>query len=178
VRKPYLIRGAAWTGAAGGRVAGIDVSVDQGRKWSPARLTGPATPFGWRLWEFSWTPAREQRYTLLARARDTSGDTQPLAQEWNPSGYLWNVVARVDVNAGSNIGTSLTADADAALPQPPPGFRERCLVCHEDDVIRQQRLTRAQWDREITKMTGWGARVGAEDRQSLLDYLVRIAGPR
>jgi hypothetical protein len=49
-------------------------------------------------------------------------------------------------------------------------------VCHEDDVVRQQRLTRAQWDAEINKMMAWGAKVSDEDRQTLLDYLVRSYG--
>jgi len=176
--KPVIVRGAAWTGDAGGRIAAVDVSVDQGRTWKAAKLTGPATAFGWRLWEFSWTPAREQRYTVLARARDTSGDIQPVVPEWNPSGYLFNAIARVDVNAGSNVAPPPADSAAATNVQQPAGFRERCLVCHDDDVIRQQRLTRAQWDRELNKMIGWGARVQPEERQSLLDYLLRIAGPR
>ena len=37
--------------------------------------------------------------------------------------------------------------------------------------MQQQRLTGAQWDREINKMTGWGAPVKAEDREAILDYL-------
>jgi DMSO/TMAO reductase YedYZ molybdopterin-dependent catalytic subunit len=176
--KPVLVRGAAWTGDAGGRISGVDVSVDQGRTWKPANLNGPATAFGWRLWEFSWVPLRDQRYTILARARDTSGDMQPVLQEWNPSGYLFNVIARVDVNAGNSASQAAIDSGNASTVPPVAGFKERCLVCHDDDVIRQQRLTRAQWDREINKMTGWGARVTSEDRQALLDYLVRIAGPR
>jgi DMSO/TMAO reductase YedYZ molybdopterin-dependent catalytic subunit len=175
IGKPYVVRGAAWTGDGGGRIAAIDVSIDQGRSWKPARLTGPATPFGWRLWEYQWTPAQEQRYTILARARDTSGDVQPMLQEWNPSGYLWNVVARADVDAGKSSAAPPAAGTRSSV-QAPAGFRERCLVCHDDDVIRQQRLTRAQWDREINKMVGWGARVSPEDRPSLLDYLLGIGG--
>ena len=38
-------------------------------------------------------------------------------------------------------------------------------------MMRQQHITRAQWDREVTKMTGWGAEVKPEDRNLLLDYL-------
>jgi hypothetical protein len=45
------------------------------------------------------------------------------------------------------------------------------VVCHNDDVIRQQRLTRAQWTAEINKMTGWGARIDDAGRNALLDYL-------
>jgi sulfite oxidase len=173
IGKPCVVRGAAWTGDAGGRVTAIDVSVDQGRTWKPSRLTGQATAFGWRLWEFSWTPREEGRYTVLARARDSSGEIQPLVQEWNPSGYLWNVVARQELDVGFPPPPAVATES-AAL-QPLPAFRERCLVCHDDDVIRQQRLTRAQWEREIDKMINWGARVSAEERPSLLDYLLRIS---
>jgi hypothetical protein len=45
-------------------------------------------------------------------------------------------------------------------------------------VIHQQRLNRAQWDREITKMTGWGAKVSDGDRGGILDYLFSNYGPR
>lgn len=51
-------------------------------------------------------------------------------------------------------------------------------MCHGDDVISQQRLTRAQWDRELNKMVGWGAKVKDEDRAGLLEYLFTNYGPR
>jgi sulfite oxidase len=167
-RQKIVARGAAWSGDAGS-VAAVDVSVDAGRTWKPARLRGQATSFGWRLWEYPWTPQDDGPHTLLARARDMKGNVQPSMPDWNPSGYLWNVVARADVNSPATR---------PALPQsttePPAGFRNTCLVCHQDDVIRQQRLTREQWDRELNKMAGWGARIRAEDRSALLDYLVTI----
>jgi hypothetical protein len=52
------------------------------------------------------------------------------------------------------------------------------MTCHGEDVIRQQTLTRAQWDREITKMTNWGAQVKADNRETVLDYLSGYFGPR
>ena len=82
VGKPVAVAGAAWSGDAGNVVA-VDVSVDRGRTWKPARLAGSATAFGWRLWNFTWTPSREGYYTVLARARDSRGDVQPSVQEWN-----------------------------------------------------------------------------------------------
>jgi sulfite oxidase len=176
VGRPVVIRGAAWSGEPGS-VVRVDISVDQGRTWRPARLSGQAARFGWRLWDFSWTPSSEGHYSVLARARDSSGDIQPSVQEWNPSGYLWNAIDRVDVEAGSG---RIATPAAAPRPSTPElqGFRETCLVCHDQDVIRQQRLTRAQWEREVNKMTGWGARLQPEKREPLLDYLEGIAGPR
>jgi len=165
--KRIVIRGAAWSGDKG-PVAAVDVSVDRGRTWKPARITSESTNFGWRLWEYPWTPAEDAYYTVLARARDVSGDIQPVVAEWNPSGYLWNAISRVDLNTAS------TPTTPSAAVQPPEAFRQSCMTCHGDDVIQQQRLTRAQWDRELNKMIGWGARVRAEDRETLLDYLTKL----
>ena len=167
--RQMFVRGAAWSGETG-PVTRVDVSVDRGRTWKSAKLLGNATPYGWRQWEYLWTPADDGHHTLLARARDAGGDVQPLVPEWNPSGYLWNAVARVDLN------TPPLTVASTSSPAPPAFFRGACLACHQDDVIRQQRLTRAQWDRELNKMIGWGARVQPEDREILLDYLTRLQG--
>jgi DMSO/TMAO reductase YedYZ molybdopterin-dependent catalytic subunit len=177
IGKSVLISGAAWSGEAG-RVTGVDVSVDRGRTWRPATLAGDATTFGWRLWKFLWTPPSQGFYTILSRARDTSGDVQPLVEEWNPSGYLWNVVGRVDLGAGIQPDAGGAVSNPASNVVPPQFFRDTCLTCHDEDVIRQQRLTHSQWDREVNKMVGWGARVPPAARSSLLDYLQRIAGPR
>ena len=137
------------------------------------------TPFGWRQWEFPWTPRQEAYYSILARARDASGNTQPMDQEWNPSGYLWNVVPRIGVDAVKEVsaGSQTTQPSTSSLPQP-NAFKGQCGICHDDDVIRQQRLTRAQWEREINKMTGWGATVKDEEKAGLLDYLFGNYGPR
>jgi len=68
----------------------------------------------------------------------------------------------------------VSAPAESAVVNPsdgPAAYRAACFSCHDDGMIRQQRLTRPQWDREINKMTGWGAEVKADDRNALLDYL-------
>jgi DMSO/TMAO reductase YedYZ molybdopterin-dependent catalytic subunit len=167
---PVTIRGVAWGSEP---VTTVDVSVDAGRSWKPAALVaGQRTRFGWRQWEFAWTPPTAAFYTILARARDASGNAQPLDQEWNPSGYLWNVVPRVHVNAGDFAGPAPVTSQIA--PEPPPAAWSNCVVCHNDDVIRQQRLTRAQWNAEINKMTGWGARVDEAGRNALLDYFDKL----
>jgi hypothetical protein len=179
VGTPITIRGAAWGGEQGGPVASVNVSTDGGRSWKPARLSGEAAPFGWRLWEFTWTPEREGAHTILAQARDRSGDAQPYDQDWNPSGYLWNVVPRLRLNVfqGFTGGASVSIPAQPE-PQQPRGFRDACLGCHSTEPIRQQRLTREQWNREIDKMAGWGAAVKPEDREGLLSFLSTNYGVR
>src|SRR5712692_3536061 len=91
---PVRIGGAAWSNSS--PVTGVDVSVDGGTTWKPAKLGKDRSRYAWRLWELDWKPV-EGKYTLMARATNAAGQTQPLSQEWNPSGYLWNVVQRVDV---------------------------------------------------------------------------------
>jgi sulfite oxidase len=168
------IRGVAWSGDRG-PVAGVEVSMDGGRSWRNARIVSPRSRFGWLQWEQVWSPPAGY-FTILARARDASGDAQPLAQEWNPSGYLWNVVPHIHVNAGPDATASIEAAPSSAASSPAPSAFRACLVCHQEDLIAQQRLTAAQWDRELSKMTSWGARVPAEGRDELLRYLVSRSG--
>jgi DMSO/TMAO reductase YedYZ molybdopterin-dependent catalytic subunit len=176
---PVNMHGAAWSGDQG-PVTSVDVSTDGGRTWKSADLGPDKSQFGWRQWSFSFTPNRESYYNVMARATDASGDKQPFAQEWNPSGYGWNVVQRV----GLNVVETLPATTQGTMVTPPrqttpdAAYKDTCLACHGEDVIAQQRLTRAQWDREITKMTNWGAPVKPENRDSILNYLANQFGPR
>ena len=78
------------------RSAKVEVSTDGGQSWKLAKLAGQQTKYGWRLWQYDWKPA-EGKYTLISRATNMAGQTQPLSQEWNPNGYLWNVAQPVAV---------------------------------------------------------------------------------
>lgn len=49
----------------------------------------------------------------------------------------------------------------------------RCLFCHHGELIAAQRLTRAQWDKEVEKMAKWGAPLSAAERQVLAAYLAK-----
>lgn len=57
-------------------------------------------------------------------------------------------------------------------------YARACLVCHQADIIEQQRLTRAGWARELDKMLRWGATVSAEEQGPLINYLTDRFGPR
>jgi hypothetical protein len=116
----------------------------------------------------------------MARARDAAGDVQPLAAEWNPSGYLWNAVQQVGVTISSEppdvAAMGRRINSHVAAP-PPAAARPACLVCHEADLIEQQKLTRPQWEREVDKMVRWGAKVRPTEREQILNWLVQF-GPR
>jgi len=57
-------------------------------------------------------------------------------------------------------------------------FEEKCLICHEADTTRQQRLSRPGWTREVEKMVRWGAGVTDAEKGPLVDYLFTNFGPR
>lgn len=90
------VQGLAWAGEAD--VAKVEVSTDSGATWQPARLGKRQSRYAWRLWTYSWTAAKPGAYTIMSRASDTQGRMQPDSVQWNPSGYLINVVDRVHIN--------------------------------------------------------------------------------
>lgn len=51
-----------------------------------------------------------------------------------------------------------------------------CVPCHSLRLVRSQRLSRAAWDRELTKMAGWGWTAKPEERAALLEYLAANFG--
>lgn len=72
----YPVRGAAW--AARDEVGKVELSSDSGATWQEARLLGNPVKNAWRFWEFQWqTPAQAGKYSLIARATDSAGRTQP-----------------------------------------------------------------------------------------------------
>jgi len=83
------VHGAAWTG--GGEITKVELSVDGGSTWSEAKLLGESKPNAWRLWEFNWkTPAKPGKATLIARATDSHGGTQPLDRDPDRGTYMIN----------------------------------------------------------------------------------------
>ena len=100
-----------------------------------------------------------------------------MEQEWNPSGYLWNVIPSVRVEIVPR-GTSGASPAPSSISRVefPPKLRQACVGCHEAEMIEGQSLTRAQWERELDKMTGWGAKVDPADRGAIVDFLVEHFG--
>ena len=93
------VAGFAWAGDRD--IAKVDVSVDAGATWQPAKLTGQAVKYAWRRFEFTFTATTQDTHTILSRATDSGGAVQPVVPAWNPSGYLWNApdTVRLEVKA-------------------------------------------------------------------------------
>ncbi|MDC8450148.1 MAG: sulfite oxidase [Nitrospira sp.] len=92
---PVTIQGVAWSG--GTNIVKVELSLDGGRTWEPARLVGEDPPYAWRQWQFLWKTKTPGPVSILCRATDARGETQPEMSPWNPSGFLWNGWDRVTV---------------------------------------------------------------------------------
>jgi sulfite oxidase len=90
--------GVAFSGETG--VDRVDLSLDGGATWEAAKLDGPSTPYGFRVFRHAWK-ATPGSHELRCRATDSSGATQPETPVWNPGGYLNNAIERVRVEVRS-----------------------------------------------------------------------------
>lgn len=89
------VHGTAWAGEAD--IVKVEISIDGGTSWNAARLGHDQAHYAWRLWSYDWT-AKGGDYTVLSRATDSQGRTQPATPLWNPSGYLYNAPDQVKVH--------------------------------------------------------------------------------
>ncbi|MFF3204612.1 sulfite oxidase [Streptomyces sp. NPDC002962] len=93
----HRLTGRSWSGA--GAVVRVDVSTDGGTRWRRARLHDAPRRAGWVRWSTDWRPSAPGGYTLLARATDSTGRTQPDTTVPNTQGYLFDAVVRHPVRA-------------------------------------------------------------------------------
>jgi sulfane dehydrogenase subunit SoxC len=75
---PLVITGLAWSGR--GAITGVDVSVDGGKNWMPARLAAPGTDKALTRFylDYNWNG---EEMLLQSRAKDSTGYVQPSKQE-------------------------------------------------------------------------------------------------
>ena len=50
-------------------------------------------------------------------------------------------------------------------------FETKCLTCHGEDLVKQQRLSKVGWTKEVEKMMRWGTEISDEEKAQLIDYL-------
>jgi DMSO/TMAO reductase YedYZ molybdopterin-dependent catalytic subunit len=90
------VHGAAWT--SDGEITKVELSTDGGSGWKEANLVGEPKPYAWRLWEFNWqTPVAPGNQTLIARATDSLGRTQPVERDRDRGTYMINHLLPITV---------------------------------------------------------------------------------
>ncbi len=94
--RSHKIQGMAWAGEAD--VVKVEISTDGGSTWKSAKLGHEKAKYAWRMWSFSWKAPKSGDYTILSRATDSQGHTQPATAVWNPSGYFYNAYDQVKVH--------------------------------------------------------------------------------
>jgi sulfite oxidase len=94
------VRGVAWNDGTA-KIEAVEVSTNGGRSWRRAEIKRPKSPYAWHPWSLEIDLAKDT-WTILARAVDALGRTQPLdgSVAWNPAGYAWNGVDSVTVAVG------------------------------------------------------------------------------
>ncbi len=90
-------RGAAWAGERA--VKKVEFSADGGATWADAKLVDEPQPLVWTRWRFDWTPPKAGSYTLMSRATDSEGETQPAEHDPLRRAYMVNFTVPVDVEA-------------------------------------------------------------------------------
>jgi hypothetical protein len=91
-RDEVELTGRSWSGAAA--VDRVDVSVDGGSTWKPARPYRSGHRQAWTQWRYVWKKPALGQQVLMARATDAAGRTQPLVTPYNDNGYFFDAVVR------------------------------------------------------------------------------------
>lgn len=93
----YVLAGAAWSGED--EVVKVEISTDGGATWDLADIIRPRSGYSWYRWEYTWQPPGPGRYTLMSRATNDKGETQPMEfpNKWDGRGYGNNMAFPVPV---------------------------------------------------------------------------------
>jgi DMSO/TMAO reductase YedYZ molybdopterin-dependent catalytic subunit len=94
---PTMLRGIAFGGDCG--VASVDLSVDRGQSWHQAQLGKDEGKYGFRQWQTQLTLPAAGEYSVLIRCTNSDGVAQPDTSNWNPAGFMRNVMESIDVTA-------------------------------------------------------------------------------
>jgi DMSO/TMAO reductase YedYZ molybdopterin-dependent catalytic subunit len=81
------IRGRAWSPDA--KIAKVEYSLDGGKTFQAAKLGDQNTARSWVRFEFEWE-AKSGPATIMTKATDEKGNTQPDKIQFNQQGYLYN----------------------------------------------------------------------------------------
>jgi len=94
---PTLVRGIAFGGDTS--VARVEVSSDGGKTWQAATLGKDEGKYGFRQWQTRFRLPAKGNYTLMVRCTNSDGVAQPDRPNWNPAGFMRNVIESTPVVA-------------------------------------------------------------------------------
>jgi DMSO/TMAO reductase YedYZ molybdopterin-dependent catalytic subunit len=95
VGETTILRGIAFGGDTG--LAKVLFSADAGSHWQEARLGPDHGKYSFRQWSVALRPASTGPQTLMVKALNTAGESQPDRANWNGSGFMRNVVESISV---------------------------------------------------------------------------------
>jgi DMSO/TMAO reductase YedYZ molybdopterin-dependent catalytic subunit len=90
---PLSVRGIAFGGDCG--VAQVRLSDDSGSTWRAAELGPDQGKYGFRRWSAEVAAPSSGTLTLTARCTNVNGEAQPAEPNWNPGGFMRNVIESV-----------------------------------------------------------------------------------
>jgi DMSO/TMAO reductase YedYZ molybdopterin-dependent catalytic subunit len=90
---PLSVRGIAFGGDCG--VAQVQLSDDGGSTWRAAELGPDQGKYGFRRWSAEVAAPSSGTLTLKARCTNANGEAQPAEPNWNPGGFMRNVIESV-----------------------------------------------------------------------------------
>jgi DMSO/TMAO reductase YedYZ molybdopterin-dependent catalytic subunit len=90
-----LVRGIAFGGDSG--VARVEFSSDGGKSWQQAQLGSDEGKYSFRQWQIRFAVPARGEHVLMVRCTSSSGETQPDTPNWNPAGFMRNVIEQTPV---------------------------------------------------------------------------------
>jgi len=94
---PLPVRGIAFGGDCG--VTRVELSIDGGKSWQEAQLGKDEGKYGFRQWHAEPTLPAPGNYSVMVRCTNENGVVQPSTPNWNPGGYMRNVIESTDLMA-------------------------------------------------------------------------------
>ena len=92
-----LARGIAFGG--GGGVSRVDFSSDGGKSWQETQLGTDEGKYSFRQWQIRFSLPATGEHVLMVRCTSSSGEMQPDAPNWNPAGFMRNVIEQTTIVA-------------------------------------------------------------------------------
>ncbi|HEY2678695.1 MAG TPA: molybdopterin-dependent oxidoreductase [Steroidobacteraceae bacterium] len=92
---PIVVRGLAWDGGYG--IRRVEISIDEGKTWLAATPGANLGRYSFLPWKFTYKPQKHGRMSIMARASNSLGSSQPDQLIFNGPGYHNNVIQKIAV---------------------------------------------------------------------------------